>query len=590
MVNKKLICTLLLATMLVTGCSGGSADSSQESSGTSSAPLSSSGEDSSSQQAGPSGWPTVYKEDPEHLEWMDDTSPITLTMFKGEVITDGWNWGDDRVTEYITERTGVKLDVQFAQSSDNNELTLMLASGEKLPDIIATVYPSSIQYNEMIQGDYIHKIDELIDEYCPSMWDLLYPEEIEFSKMEDGHIYYVSRQTQSVSYSNSPYFYMNGHIATRTDILNDLGYKIDEITSTDKWIEVMDAFMARKDEWPEVNYPIYIYQPSLTSGAFDGMFGGETTSSPYRYDMETDTLSYWFESERGLEQLKFWNRMYKEGYLPKNVFTDDFASIVPQGSFLFLLKNNAWEVPANKAAIAENVEGATVSFIAPITNAPDQEWSMAISMVSPMIMPNTVITKDCEHPDRAIRLMEFLKTEEGNLAVTAGIYGEHWELGTDDQGVNYPNPIGEAAQAHFDIAKLNTLGIYNSTKTWIAVDTLYDDIAGYPQRFDEENEEITAGRDLWKPYVKTNLASALPDLVTIESGTTESDIEGNCSDIYENMIIDIILAESEAELQSLYDKMIADINSVGKENLFTILLPKIHDVKASLEASGIVFE
>ena len=185
MVNKKLICTLLLATMLVTGCSGGSADSSQESSGTSSAPLSSSGEDSSSQQAGPSGWPTVYKEDPEHLEWMDDTSPITLTMFKGEVITDGWNWGDDRVTEYITERTGVKLDVQFAQSSDNNELTLMLASGEKLPDIIATVYPSSIQYNEMIQGDYIHKIDELIDEYCPSMWDLLYPEEIEFSKMED---------------------------------------------------------------------------------------------------------------------------------------------------------------------------------------------------------------------------------------------------------------------------------------------------------------------------------------------------------------------------------------------------------------------
>ena len=65
----------------------------------------------------------------------------------------------------------------------------------------------------------------------------------------------------------------------------------------------------------------------MTSGAFDGMFGGETTSSPYRYDMETDTLSYWFESERGLEQLKFWNRMYKEGYLPKNVFTDDIDNI-----------------------------------------------------------------------------------------------------------------------------------------------------------------------------------------------------------------------------------------------------------------------
>ncbi len=133
MVKKKLICTLLLATMLATGCSRGSADSSQESNETSSAPLSSSGEDSNSQQAGPSGWPTVYKENPENLEWMEDTSPVTLTMFKGEVITDGWNWGDDRVTEYITERTGVKLDVQFAQSSDNNELTLMLASGRNRP-------------------------------------------------------------------------------------------------------------------------------------------------------------------------------------------------------------------------------------------------------------------------------------------------------------------------------------------------------------------------------------------------------------------------------------------------------------------------
>ncbi|MFQ9800831.1 MAG: hypothetical protein ACLR23_19970 [Clostridia bacterium] len=83
---------------------------------------------------------------------MDDTSPITLTMFKGKSSPMAGTGATTESQNISQKRTGVKLDVQFAQSSDNNELTLMLASGEKLPDIIATVYPSSIQYNEMIQG------------------------------------------------------------------------------------------------------------------------------------------------------------------------------------------------------------------------------------------------------------------------------------------------------------------------------------------------------------------------------------------------------------------------------------------------------
>ena len=49
--------------------------------------------------AAPSEFPFVYRETPDSMEWMADISPITLTMFSNNFVSDDWHWGKDRITQ-----------------------------------------------------------------------------------------------------------------------------------------------------------------------------------------------------------------------------------------------------------------------------------------------------------------------------------------------------------------------------------------------------------------------------------------------------------------------------------------------------------
>ena len=53
--------------------------------------------------------------------------------------------------------------------------SFMLASGEQLPDLLHTIEYSSVQFQELKEGNAIYKLNELIDPYCPLMWPLLDP-------------------------------------------------------------------------------------------------------------------------------------------------------------------------------------------------------------------------------------------------------------------------------------------------------------------------------------------------------------------------------------------------------------------------------
>ena len=45
----------------------------------------------------------------------------------------------------------------------------MLAGGEKLPDYIARVWGNSTYMRDMIEGEFIIPMEDLINEYCPEM-------------------------------------------------------------------------------------------------------------------------------------------------------------------------------------------------------------------------------------------------------------------------------------------------------------------------------------------------------------------------------------------------------------------------------------
>mgnify|MGYP004666299713 CR=1 FL=1 len=593
--TAKLLCLVLALVMIVSvmaGCAGDTQSSQPEDSKSESSTTdNSSTADDNSGNSDFEPWPTVYHDTPAGLEWQQDTSPITLTMFKNNVVSDDWTWGSDHVTAYITERTGVKLDVEFAPDSEGNRLTILLASGDKLPDLFSGISTTSTHYAEMLDGDYVYAIDELIDEYAPLMREILSPEEIEFSNEEDGHMYIVPTQFFDSEFLTSGYLNINGWVAGRIDLLDELGYGQFGIKTTEQLFEALADFKDIAEQHSEVVYPVFLQQGSFVGGTFDAMFGGASSysSEPMRYDGKTDSLYFWFDSDRGVEQLKFWNRLYREGYLSKASFTDnDFGDALQAGKFLFAFKNNVWEQSSMNAALAENVPGASVYSIYPLTQSEDKPWVFSQFILNQKI--GALISKDCEHPDRAIRFLEYLRSEEGSLAVTSGIYGVDWELATDEQnGLKYTQKIGEAAEIGNDFTALGNIGIYNHQKSWIALSVVYDSIFSYVNFLDPNTKVMSDGWRANSKCVDNSSPMMLPDYISIAPGSEASDLRTNLSDVYTNMLVEIILADSDNQFQSLYDQMMSNLESVGMARYFELVLPLVQEVKGKIEATGVTF-
>src|SRR5690606_5719412 len=73
--------------------------------------------------------------DPDEPAWKLDTSPITLSWFVGA----SWyahSWGESLASKYVSEKTGVNVKLEVPSGDANEQMTLMMTSGQ-LPDLIS---------------------------------------------------------------------------------------------------------------------------------------------------------------------------------------------------------------------------------------------------------------------------------------------------------------------------------------------------------------------------------------------------------------------------------------------------------------------
>ena len=75
-----------------------------------------------------------------------------------------------------------------------------------------------------------------------------------------------------------------------------------------------------------------------------------------------------------------------------------------------------------------------------------------------------MITKNCKRPDKAIKLLEYLYSEEGQRLVAFGVEGESYNWNSDHTQIvwtdRYVNGVNGDKE---DQAWINTLGLYNMT-------------------------------------------------------------------------------------------------------------------------------
>lgn len=376
--------------------------------------------------------------------------PITLT-----VLTTRWgNMGDSfKNNEFLVQlekNSNVKIEWQVQSLNDWSEQKgIMLSSGE-LPDIIfgfQTFNDADIINNL----ELFRPLDDLIENYMPNykvaMQEM--PELKKVTTFPDGNIYSLGKNLPLRPVS------CNQPIINKT-WLDNLGLAVP--TTIDELYTVLKAFKdldANGNGDPNDEIPI-----SGSKGLSMDLLNpfGITDINGYKILVNADkTLTYYPTSEAYKEGIKWLNKLYSEGLIDPEAFTQDDSMLsakrqdpnVSRVGFEY-----AWTPDSNFGKWASEYQT-----IAPIKGYDGKAYTGGDPNGVSSIMRNEVmITKFCEYPEVAARWIDEFYTGEASIQNFWGGIGTVITKNADGTYVLNNPPEGTSADTWYWDSSLRDFG------------------------------------------------------------------------------------------------------------------------------------
>lgn len=333
--------------------------------------------------------------------------PITLT-----VLTTRWgNMGDSfKENEFLKQLeadSNVKIEWQVQSLNDWSEQKGIMLAGGELPDIVfgfQTFNDTDIMNN----SELFLPLDDLVDQYMPNYKAALeeMPDLKKVTTFPDGNMYSLAKNLPLRPIScNQPII--------NTQWLDNLG--LEAPTTLDELYEVLKAFMeqdANGNGDPNDEIPI-----SGAKGLNMDLLNpfGITDVNGYKMLVNDDgSLTYYPTSEAYKEGIKWLNKLYAEGIIDAEAFTQDDTMLsakrqdpnVSRVGFEY-----AWSADANFGQWSSEY-----SIIAPIAGPDGKAYTGGDPNGVSSIMRNEVlITKFCEYPEVAARWIDQFYTGEASI-------------------------------------------------------------------------------------------------------------------------------------------------------------------------------
>lgn len=362
-----------------------------------------------------------------------DEEKVTLTigLVQNTLTTD---YENNYLTQLIEEKTGVNLEF-FLFPSDITEakqkFSMMVASGEKLPDIVCLDLSDTEQYNYGSDGYFITLNDYMENEAVKwnEMMDTWATEQQKEKVLKDayavdGNIYAFPRFYCDPADASSLYMSIN------KTWLDNLGLEVP--TTTEELYEVLKAFKEQdangngdpNDEIPlmghtgwQGNVATFLLN-SFVYYAFDSNFG-------YQLNMENGELSAPFVTEEFHEGLRFIRKLVEEGLLSDLSFSQTDAEIKSilqapndQDSLVGVVVGHP------SAMFGTGVERVTEYVGIPSLEGPEGvEWAPFMYQSGSY---NVYITCDCENPEAAFAFLDAMQDTDLSLSMRFGEQDVNW--------------------------------------------------------------------------------------------------------------------------------------------------------------------
>lgn len=332
-------------------------------------------------------------------------------------------WGENLVSKTITEETGVSINFMTPSGNESEKLNALIAS-DALPDLI-TIGWWEPQISEIISNDMVYALNELADEYDTYFWEVSDPVAVKWYTQEDGNIYaYPNSSVTPQDLEEHEDLGSNETFLVRKDIYEALG--CPDMTTPEGF---EDAVKRAAEMFPDVDG-----KPLIPVGAH--VFDNEGNVSFDKYLMnflavpwEKDGKFYDRNTDpEYITWLKLFRKLGEEGYLANDIFVDTRTQMeekLAEGRYFCMIYQYMDMLAQQKTLYENNPDSIYIAVEGPRNSAKDDP-TLPTTNVNGWTV--TMISKNCEQPERAIAFLDYLMSERGQKLICLGVEGVTYDM------------------------------------------------------------------------------------------------------------------------------------------------------------------
>ncbi|MDQ8736596.1 ABC transporter substrate-binding protein [Paenibacillus sp. LHD-38] len=354
----------------------------------------------------------------------ESLKPITF-KFYGADESPNWQNMQDPVSKEMTKATGVTLDAEFAVGDSSQKIALISASGD-YPDLIS---PKG-ELSKLVEAGAMIDLTDLIEEHAPNLKKLFGDQikRLRYSK-EDPSIYVIPTYS---AVGGGP-FDAAGGFQLQHRVVKELGYP--QIRTVKDFENAVKAYLEKHptDENGNPNIGLTLNADdwrmliSVTNPAF--WTTGAPDDGEYHIDIDTQEVTYHYRRPEEKEYFRWLNHMYTEGLLDKESFVqkyDQYKAKIASGRVLGL-SDQSWDYADGENAL--KAEGKFEYGYGHYPVSLSEEFKEGSQWPSGFMAGWGVgITVDNPDPVRAIKFLDFLASEQGQVLINWGVEGQHYNV------------------------------------------------------------------------------------------------------------------------------------------------------------------
>lgn len=433
---------------------------------------------------------------------------------------------DNLTVQAIEEATGLDIEWELKPGENYPQLCQIIIASGDYPDAMefhSSLYPNDMQ---MLADDgVIMPVNDLVAEYGQNILQYR-PDYTWFESTTDGLRYGIPCRYAE--------FMQNDYFAIRKDWLDALGLAVPETGA--EFFAVLKAFDERRAELPgatEEMIPLGIWNNCIT--LLQSWYGSERGMIRDWNDLD-GKLTYFVNMPGYKQSLKDIRALYQAGLVEsefplmnrENFFEKFFAN--SYGAWYWFCDNSNPQLSAWMVQYLAAVPEAEIAVVQPF-----KDESGARQIKGNVDRPQIVLFKDSPNAANAVKLLNYLISDEGVDLVQMGIEGRHWNA-TADGGVEIL-PLTEEQKVELGYKSYYLICMQ-----------------GY------EKPERAWPADLLGEFGKLRDASVPP--LVVAATPTYVDYGTALSKIVEKYESELIVGE-DIDFDALFDRFVAEWNAAG---------------------------